>query len=457
MATPTEVGAAPGLRRVLGTKLLLVLIVGDILGTGIYALVGEVAGEVGGVVWVPFLLAFVVAAPTALSYLELVTKYPQAAGSALYAHKAFGRERVTFLVGFAVLCSVIGSAATGAYVFAAHLSVVLDVPPARTTLTSLSVLVVAAVMVLNLRGLREGMVANVVFTAVELTGLVIVVAIGLVAAGHGDADFSRALQFSVPGERSLVLALLSTTSLAFFAMVGFEDSVNMAEETVDTARTFPRAILGGLAFTATMYLLVCVTAVAVVPPSELADSETPLTVVVQSGLPGVPVGKIFAVITMFALAHTTLLNLLTASRLLYGMAVQGVVPSRLGAVLPKRRTPWAAIVGSSVLAAVLVAVVAQLGSNVIGLLAGTTALFHLAVFAVVNIAVLVLRRQPAPRPHFRTRWPLALAAAVVCLLLTTPVTGRGLEQYVLAGALLLMGVALSAATTRSHRRRAHPA
>ena len=101
----SSVEVEPSLHRVMGPWLLLLFIVGDILGTGIYALTGQVAKQVGGVVWLPFLVAFVIAVVTAFSYLELVTKYPKAAGAALYTHKAFGIHFVTFIVAFAVMCS----------------------------------------------------------------------------------------------------------------------------------------------------------------------------------------------------------------------------------------------------------------------------------------------------------------------------------------------------------------
>src|SRR3954463_11191887 len=115
-------GSQPELKRVMGPKLLLLFIVGDILGAGVYAVTGEMAGVVGGIAWLPFLVAFVVASLTALSYLELVTKYPQAAGAALYTHKAFGVHFVTFLVAFAVICSGITSASTSSKVLAENLT-----------------------------------------------------------------------------------------------------------------------------------------------------------------------------------------------------------------------------------------------------------------------------------------------------------------------------------------------
>src|SRR3954463_9096306 len=115
-------GSQPELKRVMGPKLLLLFIVGDILGAGVYAVTGEMAGGVGGIVWLPFLVAFIVATITALSYLELVTKYPQAAGAALYTHKAFGVPFITFIVAFAVVCSGITSASTASATLAGFLT-----------------------------------------------------------------------------------------------------------------------------------------------------------------------------------------------------------------------------------------------------------------------------------------------------------------------------------------------
>src|ERR671918_2335938 len=106
MVDPAPTPAAPPhppLKRAIGPGLLLFFVVGDILGTGIYALTGAVAAEIGGALWVPFLGAFVVAFLTAFSYLELVGKYPGAGGAALYTHRAFGVQFLTFMVTFTVM------------------------------------------------------------------------------------------------------------------------------------------------------------------------------------------------------------------------------------------------------------------------------------------------------------------------------------------------------------------
>ena len=164
------------LKRVMGPRLLLLFIVGDILGAGVYAVTGEMALEVGGVVWVPFLVAFAVATMTAYSYLELVTKYPQAAGAALYTHKAFGLHFVTFLVAFAVVCSGITSASTSSNLLATNLlagfdGLGLDVNQGSTAITITAMGFMLVLAAINLRGVGESVKFNVVLTLIEMTAL----------------------------------------------------------------------------------------------------------------------------------------------------------------------------------------------------------------------------------------------------------------------------------------------
>src|ERR687889_273619 len=182
------VASEPSLRRVMGPWLLLLFIVGDILGTGIYALTGQVAKQVGGAVWLPFLVAFVVALITAFSYLELVTKYPRAAGAALYTHRAFGIHFVTFLVCFTVMCSGLTSASSASKAFAGNLieAVGLDLAEDAVGLTFLALGFMGLVALVNFRGVGESVKANVVLTCVELTGLLIIIAIGMWALGAGN-------------------------------------------------------------------------------------------------------------------------------------------------------------------------------------------------------------------------------------------------------------------------------
>ena len=441
------------LRRVMGPKLLLLFIVGDILGTGVYALTGAVAAEVGGAAWAPFLVAFAIAMVTAFSYLELVTKYPRAAGAALYTHKAFGVHFLTFLVCFTVMCSGITSASTASRAFAANLLSGFGVDEPATTLVMLLALgFMALVALVNLRGVSESVKANIVLTLVELSGLLLVILVGVFALTAGKTDFSRTMVFESPSDKSAFLAVTAATSLAFFAMVGFEDSVNMAEETHDPVRNFPRMMITGISITGLIYILVALFAVAIVPVGELGESETPLVRVVEVAAPGVPIQDLLPFISMFAVANSALINMLMASRLLYGMARQEVLPPFLGKVGSARRTPWASILFTTAIAFGLIYLVTtQAEGEVIPALGGTTALLLLGVFTIVNICVLVLRRDPIDRRHFVAPTVLPIIGALACAFFVGPWTGRDTIQYQIAGWLLLIGVVLWAITWFSNR------
>ncbi|KQQ37151.1 amino acid permease [Rhizobium sp. Leaf306] len=432
----------PELKRVMGPGLLLLFIVGDILGTGIYALTGQVAAEVGGVVWLPFLVAFLVALLTACSYLELVTKYPQAAGAALYTHKAFGVHFVTFLVAFAVMSSGITSAATASRAFAANFSTSLGLDLGVWGVPLIAVGFIALVAAVNFRGVGESVKLNVVLTVVELTGLLIIIGIGLWAIAGGEGDVSRAWTFATPEGSGTFWPVVAATGLAFFAMVGFEDSVNMAEECKEPSRLFPKVLLTGLAITGVIYILVAISAITLVPANELGEGETPLLKVIQAGAPAFPI-SIFAIITMFAVANSALINMMMASRLIYGMARENVLPAMLGKVHATRRTPYIAIVFTSLLAVCLI-----LFAGGVPALGGTTALLLLCVFAIVNVAVLVLRKDKVDHKHFRTPTILPVLGVISCVFLAGPWAGRDPVQYAIAAALLGLGVILWIATVQ---------
>lgn len=440
------------LKRVMGPKLLLLFIVGDILGTGVYALTGDVAAEVGGAAWAPFIAAFLVATITALSYLELVTKYPQAGGAATFVHKAFGVHFVTFIVAFAVMCSGITSASTASNAFAGFMrdGLQLGWEDGSTQLLFVALAFMTVCALINFRGVGESVKANVVLTCVELSGLLLIIFVGLYAVTQGKADFSRVVVFESASDKSTFISISMATALAFFAMVGFEDSVNMAEETKEPSRIFPKVMLTGLGITGVIYVLVSITAVALVPVDQLVGGEkSALTQVVATGAPGLPFDKIFPFIGMFAVANSALINMLMASRLVYGMSRQEVLPPGLGLVHKTRQTPWVAIIFTTLIAFALITyVVLRSDSPVVKLLGGTTSLLLLAVFTVVNIAVLILRRDPVDREHFTTPSFMPILGAITCAFLVGPWarSEEQQEQYVIAGGLLALGVILWAIT-----------
>lgn len=434
------------LRRVLGPRLLLLFIVGDILGTGIYALTGRVAAEVGGAVWIPFLIAFAIALVTAFAYLEMVTKYPRAGGAASFVHRAFDLHFLTFLVTFTVMASGITSASTAAKAFASNLAAGLDLDWGSNSpqILGIAVAFMLVLAAINFRGVSESVKLNVVLTLVELSGLLLIIFVGLWAVlglSGAEVDFSRAVLFETSGGKNAFLAVTAATGLAFFAMVGFEDSVNMAEEVKEPSKIFPKVMLSGLLITGLIYVLVSVTSVALVPVGELGEGETPLLTVVERGAPNLPIDAFYPFIAMFAVANSALINMLMASRLLYGMAHQGVLPKPLALVHRGRRTPWVAILITTAFAVALIVVVGGISE-----LGGTTTLLLLGVFAVVNVACLVLRRDPVEHEHFRAPTWVPVVGAVACAYMVGPWTGRASEQYVIAGWVLGIGVVAWALT-----------
>ncbi|MFE3452858.1 APC family permease [Nonomuraea sp. NPDC059194] len=417
------------LKRVIGRRMLLLFVVGDILGAGIYALVGKVAGHVGGALWAPFLVAFVLAALTATAYAELVGKYPQAAGAALYTNKAFGIPFVTFIVAFAVMMSGITSASAAARAFGGrYLAEFITLPVVVGAFIFL-----ALITIVNFAGISESVKVNVTLTIIEAFGLLVIVAIGIYALFTGEGEPARALEFHpVSGA---FLGILGGTALAFYALLGFEDSVNLAEEAKEPQRDYPRALFGGIAVAAVIYLAVAFTATMLVDTKTLVASTGPLLEVVKvAGLAFPP--KVFALIALLAVGNTALINMLMASRLVYGMARQRIIPATFGAVHPTRATPWVAIVFTVGIAAALVS------TGEIGPLADTTVLLLLCVFALVNICVLVLRKDRVEHEHFVAPTWMPALGAVVCLFLTLPITGRSGDVYLRAAILVGIGVVL---------------
>jgi amino acid transporter len=213
-------------------------------------------------------------------------------------------------------------------------------------------------------------------------------------------------------------------------------------------RIFPKVLLSGLTIAGIVYVLVSIIAVALVPIGDLTASKTPLVDVVEAAAPGLPIGTLFPFITMFAVSNTALINMLMASRLIYGMARQRVLPPVLGSVHKTRRTPWVAILFTTVIAFGLIFYVSAFASDsAISVLGGTTSLLLLAVFAMVNVAVLVLRRDVvASGGHFKTPTVLPVIGCIASLYLVTPLSGRAGVQYLLAGILLVIGIALFGVT-----------
>jgi len=360
---------------------------------------------------------------TGFAYAELITKYPQAAGAALYVSRAFRNRFLTFLITF---CTVAASlAATGALAlafsgyFVELVQSFLGVP-----LLVAALVFVVVLAYINFRGISESVKTNLAMSIIELTGLALILLIGSVVLFGGDANLSRPFEFNEGGNPALLA--LTGAALAFFAMTGFENAANVAEETQNPSRVYPRALLGGMATAGLIYLVIAFVASMVVPTGQLAGSEVALLTVVQTGPIPFP-GWIFSIIACVAITNTCLVSLITNSRIMYGMAKEGIVPRIFARTHQSRRTPLIAIIFTTIIALILIVGVGEAGVNT---LANATVAFLLAVFALVCLCALVLRRDNLDHEHYTAPTALLVLGVVVNVALLLYVLGTDLQGLI---------------------------
>ncbi len=418
----------PTLRRSVGLWQMTLYAAGGMLGAGIYGLIGQVAAEMGSAIWLAFLLSLVAAGLTGLSYASLGSRYPRAGGAAYITQRAYRRNLLTHVVGLTVACSGFTSIAAGARVVGENLQALPGLEGLPTGMLAFTYLAIVGAIVY--RGIRESMWVNVACTLVEAGGLLLVIAVGMRFWGSANL-----LEFPVGAETEAGLPLVMLVQgvvLTFYAFLGFEDSINVAEELKNPRRDLPFGLVMALILTVVIYMSVAITAVSVVPWQELAEANAPLAEVVTRAAPWVP-AWVFIAVTIFAVANTGLINYVTASRLLFGMARDKHLPHALSIVHPVRRTPYVAIGLIFVLIAILIL------SGDISQLASATVLLLLLVFSVVNSALVILKLRP-DEPLGAFELPLAVPAlgAVVCLVMFVARVGAGdWRAPAIAGALLL--------------------
>ena len=418
--------ATDKLKRKITGPLLFLFILGDVLGAGVYALMGVLAQDVGGALWAPLTVALLLALLTAGSYAELVTKYPKAGGAAVFAERAFKRPVVSFLVGFSMLAAGVTSAAGLGLAFAGdYLSTFIDVPAIPAAIVFLTL-----VAALNARGINESVKSNVVMTVIELSGLLVVIVAVAMMVGGGRGDVGRVGEF--PEGATPAVAILAGAVVAYYSFVGFETSANVAEEIRNPRRVYPTALFGALIAAGAVYALVGLASAIALPPDELSASSGPLLEVVSAAGVGVP-DWLFSAIALVAVANGALLTMIMSSRLTYGMAEHGLLPSVLSRLLPERRTPWVAIVATT-LVAMLLTLIGELST-----LAETVVLLLLVVFISTNVAVLVLRRDHVDHDHFRVWTAVPVLGVASCVLLMTQQTA---EVWLFAAIMLAVGAVL---------------
>ncbi|MBI4248913.1 MAG: amino acid permease [Elusimicrobia bacterium] len=428
-----------GLSRQLGLSTLILYGIGDILGAGIYALVGRVASEAGTAAWISFLVAAVLAAVTGLSYAELTSRIPRAAGAAAFCGQAFRHPLLPHLVGFFVLASGLTSTTTVSLAVYGYLKIFIEIPqiPAAIAL-------IAALSFINFWGIRESAAANNVLTVVEVLGVLLVIIVGLShAAARPSAELLRALS-----PQAGLGEILAGATIAFYAFIGFEDLANLAEEAKAPSRDIPRAILTAVAVTTLLYLTVVCVVLWAMPPEQAAASERPLLDVLKIGGWGLP-DRAFAPVALVAVLNTGLANLIMASRLLYGMAQEGWLPAGLARIHASRRTPWVAVLAAMLLCMVLVI---SAGAEGVKTIAQTTSLLLMLAFLMVHLSLIAIRRRDenstltSLEKGFRAPSFVPYAGVAACLLVASRAP---LQAYLRAGFVALIAILIYASVRRA--------
>ncbi len=359
------------LSRHIGLFNLTMYGVGLILGAGIYVLIGEAAGFAGNALWLSFILGAVVASFAGLSYSELAALFPKAAAEYVFVKEGFRSNFIGFIVGWLTIITSIIVAATVALGFAGYMEELTNIPILVSALIILGVL-----SLINFLGIRESASLNTIFAIVTISGLALIIYVGFSFPVETEIDY-----FESPlGVSGIIVAFV----LVFFAFIGFEDMANVAEEVKRPQKTIPRGIMLSVLITAVIYILVSLASIRVVGWEPLADSSAPLAFVAQQRL-GEQGHFVLSIIALFATASTILITLVAGARIFYGMAKDGSLPSKLGLVHSKTKTPWIAVILIFVTSSGFVFV----GDIVI--VANIVVFAVVVTFAMINLAVILLR------------------------------------------------------------------
>ena len=383
--------------------------VGLILGAGIYVIIGDVAAIAGNAMWISFILAALIAIVTGFSYAELSSIFPKSAAEYVYSKNAFDSNLVGSIAGCMIIFIAIVSAATVAIGFAEYLTAMVF---SQFNPILFAVLLMLVLSFINFYGISQSIKLNTAFTFIELAGLVLVVIAGFWLGSPGKTDY-----FEIPSDADLfeippnvaISVLLSSTGLIFFAYYGFENIVNISEETKNPTRVIPLAVLFSIIITTVVYLVVAFAVTALVGWKDLSESQAPLAIVAERAL-GNNGNFILSIIALFATSNTCLMMLISGSRIIYGMSktereighdsllpsssTSSTFPRILGRVHGNRKTPWIAIIITMIIG--IIVIIASRGN--ISEVANISVFGIFIVYALVNLSLIVLRLR---KPHLK--------------------------------------------------------
>lgn len=365
----------PTLKRTISLPLVTFYGIGTILGAGIYVLVGKVAGEAGMATPFAFLLASLLAGFSAFSYAELSSRYPRSAGEAVYLHHAFGIQKFSMLMGLLIIVIGLVSSATMIHGFVGYLQVFVEVAP-----WLVKVMLISTLALIVIWGIGQSVWIASALTIIEIIGLLIIIWVTRDNLVVAPSMLDRMLPSM---DLTVWLGVMMGAFIAFYAFVGFEDIVNVAEEVIDPVKNIPRAVVISLVVTTLFYFIISVACVVTVSPEKLAVSDAPLAMIYeqQTGQPA----TVIALISLLSVINGALIQFVMASRILYGMSHQGWIPAVLGHVNAVTQTP---IIATLLIASVILILVLWLP---LLSLAKLTSFVTLIVFSLINLALLVIK------------------------------------------------------------------
>lgn len=370
--------------RRLSLPLLIFYGIGTILGAGIYVLVGKVAGAAGFYTPFSFMLASLLAAFSAFSYAELAARFPRSAGEAIYIDEGFAIEKLSITVGFMIITMGIVSVATLAHGFTGYLNVFVTFPQ-----SAVIIILVISLGLICAWGIGQSVMIASVMTVVEIIGLLIIIYIGR----DSFSLLPEQLTALTPSfDVSIWAGIAMGSFIAFYAFLGFEDIVNVAEEAIKPRINIPLAIIISLIITTLFYVLISVIAILLLSPNELAASDAPLAMLYEKTTGQSPV--VITLISLISVINGALIQIIMASRVLYGMSRKQWIPEKIGEVNAVTHTPLIAT-GIVTLLILVFALLLPLLS-----LAKITSFITLNVFMLINFALLKIKFSKRPHDGF---------------------------------------------------------
>ncbi|MEM3684127.1 MAG: APC family permease [Conexivisphaerales archaeon] len=364
------------LPRQLGLFQVVTYGIGNIVGAGIYVLVGDAAGLAGSSLWLSFLIGAVVAGFTGLTYAELSSMYPKAASEYIYVGRAYGSRLLSFVTEWTMLITEIVASAAVSIGFAGYLKAVFGTP-----VLPVAILLLFGLTAVASAGARYWLRLNTALSIIAITGLVIVILSGI-------GSLPR-MQYAPP--QNGIAGIIGASILVFFAYIGFDNMSNIAEDTKEPEKTIPKGLIIAVVVTTILYVLVGISAISLLPVPQLSSSEAPLALAVSSVL-GAAGFYLISAIALLTTMNTVQVLVIVSSRIIYGMAKEHALPSFLSYVDRRTKTPLLA------LAMVFIVAVAFLPLSSASAIARVTSFGSLVTFALVNIASLHLRRAT---PHVK--------------------------------------------------------